>query len=156
MSCGFSRLLVWSLRRWFASDRSLRERAPLELAWIEQDLALEWSWFESFLSILDFERTRDLAIESAQGIDPTPLTSDEAAVLASVIFAAWSPGAARACLAPFLTRSSAEAAVCAAARVRAANTLNPGWRRAPPAGSPNAPLESTALGPAPDDLVDGV
>jgi hypothetical protein len=123
MSCAFARLTVWTLRRWFASDRSLRARAPLELFWIEQDLALAWSWFESFLSILEFERTRYLAIESAQGIDTTALTSDEAAVLASLIFAAWSPGAARACLAPFLTRHSAEAAVCAAARVRSSSTL---------------------------------
>jgi hypothetical protein len=122
MSCAFARLTVWTLRRWFASDRSLRQRAPLELVWIEQDLALAWSWFESFLSILDFERTRDLAIESAQGID-TDLTSDEAAVLASLTFAAWSPGAARACLEPFLTRPSAEAAVCAAAEVRRSSTL---------------------------------
>jgi len=57
----------------------LRERSPLELLWIEQDLALAWSWFESFLSILDFERTRDLAIESSHGVDITTLTSDEAA-----------------------------------------------------------------------------
>jgi len=118
MSCAFARLTVWTLRRWFASDRSVRERAPLELLWIEQDLALAWSWFESFLSILDLERTRELAIQSAQGNDTMSLTSDEAAVLASLIFAPWSPGAARACLAPFLTRHSAEAAVCAAARVR--------------------------------------
>jgi hypothetical protein len=118
MSHAFARLTVWTLRRWFASDRSLRERAPLELIWIEQDLALAWSWFENFLSILDDERTRDLAIESAQGVEATPLTSDEAAVLASLIFATWSPGAARASLAPFLARPSAEAAVCAAARVR--------------------------------------
>jgi hypothetical protein len=124
MSCAFARLTVWTLRRWFASDRSMRERAPLELLWIEQDLALAWSWFESFLSILDDERTRDLAIESAQGVDTTPLTSDEAAVLASLIFATWSPGAARACLAPFLTRHSAEAAVCIAARVRRSSTLD--------------------------------
>jgi hypothetical protein len=110
MSCAFARLTVWTLRRWFASDRSMRERAPLELLWIEQDLALE--------------RTRDLAIESAQGVDTTPLTSDEAAVLASLIFATWSPGAARACLAPFLTRHSAEAAVCIAARVRRSSTLD--------------------------------
>jgi hypothetical protein len=39
MSCAFARLTVWTLRRWFASDRSLRARAPLELFWIEQDLA---------------------------------------------------------------------------------------------------------------------
>ncbi len=123
MSCAFARLTVWTLRRWFASDRSMRARASLELLWIEQDLALAWSWFESFLSILDFERTRDLAIESAQGIDATPLTTDESAVLASLIFAAWSPGAARACLAPFLGCHSAEAAVCAAARVRRSSTL---------------------------------
>jgi hypothetical protein len=101
----------------------MRARASLELLWIEQDLALAWSWFESFLSILDFERTRDLAIESAQGIDATPLTTDESAVLASLIFAAWSPGAARACLTPFLSCHSAEAAVCAAARVRRSSTL---------------------------------
>jgi hypothetical protein len=92
MSCAFARLTVWTLRRWFASDRSVRERAPLELLWIEQDLALAWSWFESFLSILDLERTRDLAIQSAQGNDTTALTSDEAAVLASLIFAPWSRG----------------------------------------------------------------
>ena len=127
MSCAFARLTVWTLRRWFASDRSLRERAPLELFWMEQDLALAWSWFESFLSILDFERTRDLAIESPNGIDISSLTSDEAAVLASLIFAAWSPGAARACLTPFLTCQSAEAAVCAAARVRRSSTS--GWRK---------------------------
>jgi hypothetical protein len=123
MSCAFARLTVWTLRRWFASDRSLRERAPIELLWIEQDLALAWSWFETFLSILDFERTRELAIESAQGIDATPLTTDESAVLASLIFAAWSPAAARACLEPFLSGHSAEAAVCAAARVRRSSTL---------------------------------
>jgi hypothetical protein len=123
MSHAFARLTVWTLRRWFASDRSLRERAPLELLWIEQDLALAWSWFENFLSILDDERTRDLAIESAQGVESTPLTSDEAAVLASLIFATWSPCAARACLAPFLARPSAEAAVFAAARVRRSSLL---------------------------------
>jgi hypothetical protein len=27
----------------------------------EQDLALAWSWFEGFLAILDFERTRERA-----------------------------------------------------------------------------------------------
>jgi hypothetical protein len=129
MSCAFARLTVWTLRRWFASDRSVRARAPLELVWIEQDLALAWSWFESFLSILDYERTRDLEIESAQGIDTTALTSDEAAVLASLIFAAWSPCAARACLAPFLTCRSAEAAVSAAARVRRTSTLRGRSRR---------------------------
>jgi hypothetical protein len=121
MSCAFARLALWTVRRWFASDGSLRERAPLELLWTEQDLALAWSWFESFLSILDFERTRELAIESVEGPDATPLTSDEAALLASLIFAPWSPGAARACLAPFLSHSSAEAAVCVAARVRRAS-----------------------------------
>jgi hypothetical protein len=121
MSCAFARLAVWTVRRWFASDRSLRHRAPLELVWTEQDLALAWSWFESFLCILDFERTRVLAIESPDGTDSAPLTSDEAAVLASLIFAPWSPAAARACLAPFLTVNSAEAAVCVAARVRRAS-----------------------------------
>ncbi len=128
MSCAFARLTVWTLRRWFASDRSARERAPLELVWMEQDLALAWSWFETFLSILDFERERDLAIASPHGIDATPMTADEAAVLASLVFAPWSPGAARACLVPFLSRQSAAAAVCAAARVRHSSTascLNP-------------------------------
>jgi len=129
MSCAFARLSVWTLRRWFSSDRSVRERAPLELVWIERDLALAWSWFESFLSIIDDERTRDLAIESAQGVDATLLTSDEAAVLASLIFAAWSPSAARACLAPFLARPSAEAAVCAAVRVRRSSTVGGRSRR---------------------------
>jgi hypothetical protein len=124
MSCAFARLALWTVRRWFASNRSLRQRAPIELVWIEQDLALAWSWFESFLSILDFERTRKLAIESPEGIDAMPLTSDEAAVLASLIFAPWSPGGARACLASFLGRSRAEAAVCVAARVRRSSALS--------------------------------
>jgi len=119
MSCAFARLAVWTLRRWFASDRSVRERAPLELLWIEQDLALAWSWFETFLSILDFERKRDLAIASPVGINASPVTADEAAVLGCLILASWSPRAARACLAPFLSRQSAAAAVCAAARVKA-------------------------------------
>lgn len=124
MSCAFARLALWTVRRWFASAGSLRQRAPLELVWTEQDLALAWSWFESFLSILYFERTRDLAIESPEGHDATPLTSDEAAVLSSLIFAPWSPGAARACLAPFLAGNSAEAAVCVAARVRRASATS--------------------------------
>jgi hypothetical protein len=127
MSCAFARLTIWTLRRWFASDRSVRERAPLELLWIEHDLALAWSWFESFLSIIDYERTRDLAIESAQGGDAVPLTSDETAVLASLIFAPWSPGTARACLTPFLNCPSAEAAVCAAACVRRSSSCE--WNR---------------------------
>jgi hypothetical protein len=126
MSCAFARLAVWTLRRWFASDRSLRERAPLELVWTEQNLGLEWSWFESFLSILDDERTRDLYIESANGVDTTPMTSDEAAVLATLIFASWSPGAARACLAPFLASQSAEAAVFVAQRMRRSSESS--WR----------------------------
>ncbi len=30
MSCAFVRLTVWSVRRWFSSDRSARQLAPLE------------------------------------------------------------------------------------------------------------------------------
>jgi hypothetical protein len=126
LSCAFARLVVWTVRRWFASDRSLRERAPLELVWTELDLGLAWSWFESFLSIVDDERTRDLAIESPHGLHAAPLTSDEAAVLASLIFAPWSPGAARARLTPFLSCDSAQAAVRAAVRVR--RTSAGSWR----------------------------
>ncbi len=126
MSCAFARLTVWTLRRWFRSDRSLRARAPLELVWIEQDLALAWSWFESFLSILDDECTRELAIASPHGIDTSTMTDDESAVLGCLIFAPWSPGAARACLAPFLSRQSAEAAVCAAARSRCSSGMSGG------------------------------
>ena len=117
MSCVFSRLTVWTMRRWFASDRSLRQRAPLELAWTEQDLALAWSWFESFLCILDFERTGTIAVQSPHGSDPAPLNSDESAVLGALILAPWSAAAARVCLAPFLPCTSADAAVRAAARV---------------------------------------
>jgi len=126
MSCAFARLTVWTLRRWFASDRSARARAPIELVWIELDLALTWSWFESFVSILDFERKRDLSFASPHGMDATPTTADEAAVLGCLIFAPWSPGAARACLTSFLNRQSAEAAVCVAARVRRSSVLSGG------------------------------
>jgi hypothetical protein len=128
MSCAFARLAVWTLRRWFASDRSMRERAPLELVWIEQDLALPWSWFETFLSILDFERERDLSVASPDGIHASPMTADEAAVIGCLIFAPWSPRAACECLAPFLSRQSAAAAVCAAARVYASATTDSSLR----------------------------
>jgi len=97
----------------------MRERAPLELAWIEQDLALPWSWFETFLSILDFERKRDLAVASPHDNHASTMTADEAAVVGCLIFAPWSPRAARECLAPFLSHDSAVAAVHAAARVHA-------------------------------------
>jgi hypothetical protein len=54
------------------------------------------------------------------------MTSDEAAVLATLIFASWSPGAARACLAPFLASQSAEAAVFVAQRMRRSSESS--WR----------------------------
>lgn len=128
MSCTYARFAVWTLRRWFASDRSLRQRASLELAWLEMDLALAWSWFETFLSIIDFECTRELAILSP-GKDVTAtsgeiltsgetLTSDETAVLSSLLLAPWSVGAASRCLTPFLSRTSAAAAAQAAACMR--------------------------------------
>jgi hypothetical protein len=120
MSCAFARLAIWTMRRWFASDRSSRHRAPLELVWIEQDLALAWSWFETYLSIIEGERTRGLAIESPEGFGAMPLTSDEAAMLAALIFAPWSSTAARACLTSFLSPESAAAAVSVASRVRRA------------------------------------
>jgi hypothetical protein len=43
MSCALARLTVWTVRRWFASDRPARERASLGSAWIELDLSLAWS-----------------------------------------------------------------------------------------------------------------
>lgn len=121
MSCTYARFAVWTLRRWFASDRSLRQRASLELAWLEMDLALAWSWFETFLSIIDFECTRELAILSpGKGVTLTStsgetLTSDETAVLSSLLLAPWSVAAAGRCLTPFLSRTSAAAAAQAAA-----------------------------------------
>lgn len=118
MTCSFARLLVWTLREWFASDRSLRALARLELAWTERDLASAWPRLALFLSIVDFERQRELEISTPLDGPPDRVTADEAAVLAALACARWSAADAAVCLAGFLDGDSAAAAARAAARVR--------------------------------------
>lgn len=120
MTCTFTRLVVWTVREWFASDRSLRALARLELAWTERDLAAAWPRLALFLSILDFERQRELEVRSPDTVSPDRLTGDEAAVVAALACARWSTPDAALCLGGFLDADSANAAARTAARLRAA------------------------------------
>lgn len=118
MTCSFAGFLVWTVRGWFASDRSLPALAPLELAWTERGLASAWPRVALFLSIVDFERVRELEVASPGAPGATELTADEAAVLDALTCARWSAADAAQCLAGFLDVDSAAAAGRAAARLR--------------------------------------
>lgn len=130
MTCSYTDLVIWTIRQWFASDRSHRALAQLELAWTERDLACAWPRLALFLSVVDFERVRELEIAAparsaeqhrrrrAHPAASVPLTGDEAAVLAALTCARWSTPDAALCLAGFLDPDSAAAAARAAARLR--------------------------------------
>lgn len=116
MACEFQRLMLWSVRTWFASTRSLRALAPIELAWLERDIGIAWPAFASWLTIVDCERLRELEVRPP-GEGPEP-TADEAAMLAALALARWDRRAAATWLRGFLDGESAFAAATAAARVR--------------------------------------
>jgi hypothetical protein len=118
MTCSFAGFLLWTLRGWFASDRSLRALAPLELAWTERGLACAWPRLAMFLSIVDCERVRELDVAPPSAAPAAGLTHDEAAVLAALACARWSADDTARCLAGFLDADSAAAAARAAVRVR--------------------------------------
>lgn len=120
MTCSFARLLLWTIREWFATDRSLRALAPLELEWTERGLACAWPRLALFLSIVDFERERELEV-APPGPRAAAVTADEAAVLAALACSTWSERDAALCLAGFLHADSANAAARAAARAFAAD-----------------------------------
>ncbi len=123
MACEFQRLMLWSVRAWFASTRSLRELAPIELAWLERGIGIAWPAFANWLSIVDCERTRDLDVRSprrdaGRARESVAPTVDESALLAALALAGWDRRAAARRLRGFLGDESAAAAARAAARVR--------------------------------------
>jgi hypothetical protein len=124
MHCAFVELVIRSARRWFASDRSLPSLAPIELEWLERGLQPAWPACALFLSIVDFERTRELEVgapapaggPARRGIDHT---LDERALATALALARHAPGAALPWLLSFLSPESARAAVRAAAHLDA-------------------------------------
>jgi hypothetical protein len=82
-----------------------------------------WPALEEFLTIIFFERQRDIAV--AARVEGDKLTADEAALLISLIVARWDTFAAARCLRSFLSEVSAGAAAKAAARLRSALCSRP-------------------------------
>ena len=123
MSCAISQLILESIRTWMVSSRSLKVLAGLELRWIEIDALAAWPALEEFLAIIFFERRREIAI--APRLDAAELTSDETALLISLIVARWDSAAAARCLRGFLGDASAGAAARAAARLSSALSSQP-------------------------------
>jgi hypothetical protein len=123
MSCAISQLILESIRTWMVSTQSLKVLAGIELRWIEIDALAAWPALEEFLAIIFFERQRDIAV--AARVEADKLTSDEAALLISLIVARWDTAAAARCLRSFLSEVSAGAAARAAARLGSAVCSQP-------------------------------
>jgi hypothetical protein len=85
---------------------------------MEIDALCAWPALEDFLSIIFYERQRDICV--AERIDTGELTADESLLLMSLIIARWDTAAAARCLHSFLSEVSARAAAKAAARLRSA------------------------------------
>jgi hypothetical protein len=123
MSCAISQLILESIRTWMTSTQSIKVLAGIELRWIEVDALAAWPALEEFLTIIFFERQRDISV--AQRVETDKLTADEAALLISLIVARWDTAAAARCLRSFLSEVSAGAAAKAAARLRSALSSQP-------------------------------
>ncbi|HTD75833.1 MAG TPA: hypothetical protein VK652_20060 [Steroidobacteraceae bacterium] len=118
MNCAINQLILESIRTWIASSHSINVLARIELRWIEVDALVAWTALEEFLTIIFFERQRDISVAARTG--SRTMTADETALLISLIVARWDTAAAARCLRFFLSDISASAAANAAARLRGA------------------------------------